>query len=169
MKNIKFLSAILSLVFVVSISVSAQTLTSLEGERINIENQTGKVVVLAIGATWLPLSTQQIAAVNRLAKKYAGRDVAIYFVATDSAMPRSKNFASDEVIGKYAAGNKLTVPILRDSDGLLTIKKFGVDQLPSFIILDKTGKPATEPFGGITTDPKSDIATPLSQAIDRLL
>ena len=169
MKHIKILVAALSLVFVFSLAAAAQsvTLTSLDGEKVNVQGQTGKIVVLAVGATWLPLSKDQVIITNKLAKKYAGKDVVIYFVATDSSNAKSKNFASNEEIAAFATKNKLSVTVLRDSDGLLTLKKFGVDQIPSFVILGKDGKPISEPFGGI--DPESDISIPISKAIDKVL
>lgn len=169
MKNIKSILAVFGLLIAFSFAAQAQavSLTSLDGEKVNITGQTGKVVVLAVGATWLPLSKDQAVIINKLAKKYAGRDVVIYFVATDSANAKSKNFASNEEISAFETKNKLGVTTLRDSDGLLTLKKFAVDQLPSFVILDKTGKSIGEPFGGI--DPESDISIPISKAIDKLL
>lgn len=168
MKNIKSIFTILSFVFVFSFAASSQTLTSLDGEKVNVQGQKGKVVLLSIGASWLPLSNQQAIFTNKLAKKYAGRDdVVVYFVATDSVSAKSKNYASDDSLRKFAATNKMNVAIMRDSDGSLTLKKFGIDQLPSFVILDKNGKPATEVFSGI--DPKSDISIPISREIDKLL
>lgn len=169
MKNIKSILAILGLLIVFSFAVSAQnvTLTSLDGEKINVQGQNGKIVVLAVGATWLPLSKDQAIVTNKLAKKYAGKDVMIYFVATDSSNAKSKNFASDEEIRAFATKNKLDVKVLRDSEGLLTLKKFDIDQLPSFVILGKDGKSVGEPFGGI--DPESDISVPISKAIDKVL
>jgi thiol-disulfide isomerase/thioredoxin len=171
MRNIKSILTILSFVFVFSIAVSAQavTLTSLDGERVNVQGQKGKVVVLAIGASWLPLSNQQAITINKLAKKYAGRDIVFYFVTTDSTSVKSKNYADDVAIRKFAAVNKLNVPILRDSDGAITLKKFGIDQLPSFVILGKDGKPATESYVGIDVDPKIDIISSISREIDEIL
>lgn len=167
MENIKSLLTVLSFIFVFSFAISAQNLTALDGGRVDVENQKGKVVVLAIGASWLPLSKDQVVFTNKIAKKFAGRDVVIYFVATDSSSAKSKNYASDDEISSFATRNKLTVPVLRDSDGAQTLKKYGIDQIPSFVILGKDGKPATEAFGGI--DPKSDISVPISQAIEKLL
>lgn len=169
MKNIKSILAVIGLLIVFSFAVSAQkvVLTSTDGGEVNVTGQTDKVVVLAVGASWLPLSKDQVLITNKLAKKYAGRDVAIFFVMTDSNNTKSKNYASDESIQAFAAKNKLAVKVLRDSDGLLTLKKFGIDQLPSFVILDKTGKQSGEVFGGI--DPESDLSIPISKAIDKLL
>lgn len=169
MKNIKSMLAILSFVFVFSFAASAQNITfsSIDGQKIDLEAQKGKVVVLAIGAQWLPLSAQQAVYINKLAKKYNGRDVVFYFVSTDSTSAKSKNYASDDDIRKFAESNKLTVTILRDSEGATSLKRYKIDQVPSFVILDKEGKVVGEPFSGL--DPKSDISIPISQAIDKIL
>ena len=146
---------------------TAQTpLQSLNGERIDVQGQKGKVVILAMGASWLPLSGKQAEYTNMLAKRYTGKDVAVYFVATDSTNPKSKNFASNADLEKFVAGSKLTVPVVRDTDGAVTLKKFNVDQLPSFVILNKQGSVAGS-FGGI--DPKFDVTVPISKAVDKLL
>ena len=147
---------------------SAQTsLPSLNGGTIDVQAQKGKVVVLAIGASWLPLSSKQAEFTTALAKKYAGKNVVVYFVATDSTNPRSKNHATDDQIRQWATGNRLTVPILRDSDGTAVMQKFAVDQLPAFIVLDKNGNQSGDAFGGI--DPKYDITVPISKKVDSLL
>ena len=168
MKTIKGFIAIFSIMLAAAFAASAQVnLATLDGTRVNVEGQNGKVVVLAIGASWLPLSDKQAEFTNALAKKYAGKNVVIYFVATDSVNQKSKNFATNDAISKFAFGNKLAVPVLRDSDGAATLKRFNVEQVPSFVILDKNGKLAGDPFGGI--DPKYDVTIPISKAIDKLL
>jgi DNA-directed RNA polymerase alpha subunit len=140
---------------------------SIDGTRVDLQGQRGKIVILAIGASWLPLSNKQAEYTNILAKRYTGKDVAVYFVATDSTTAKSKNFATDADIEKFVVASKLAVPVLRDSDGAVTLKKFNVDQLPSFIILDKQGNVSGSAFGGI--DPKFDITLPISKAVDKLL
>lgn len=167
MKSIKYIFSALTVLAAFSITVSAQSLTSLDGKQIDISGQDGKVVILAVGASWLPLSDKQAAYTNALAKKYAGKNVAVYFIATDSTSAKSKNFASNADLQAFAAKNKLTVPVLRDSDGAATLKRFSIDQLPSFVILDKQGNMSGDPFGGL--DPKYDISVPISKAVDRLL
>ncbi len=153
--------------FALAASAQSVNFTSLNGEKIELESQRGKIVVMAIGASWLPLSRDQAVAINKLKKKYAGRDVVFYFIATDSSAAKSKNYASDEAIRKFGEENKLSVTILRDSDGGQSTKEFKIDQLPAFIILDKQGKLAAGPFSGI--DPKGDISVTLSQKIDKIL
>ena len=168
MKITRPLAGILFLMTAFSLSAWAQTtLVGLDGSRVDIQGQRGKVVILAVGASWLPLSGKQAEYTNLLAKKYAGRDVVIYFVSTDSTVAKSKNFASNEDIRKFATANKLTTTILRDSDGAMTLKKFNIDQIPSFVILDKNGSLVGQPFGGI--DPNFDITVPISRAVDKIL
>lgn len=167
MKSLKNIFAAFTVLVAFSFAVSAQSLTSIDGKQVDIAGQDGKVVILAVGASWLPLSDKQAAYTNALAKKYAGKNVAVYFIATDSTAAKSKNFASNDQLQAFATKNKLTVPVLRDSDGAATLKRFGIDQLPSFVILDKQGNMAGDPFGGL--DPKYDISIPISKAVDRLL
>lgn len=176
MNNFKSLLAVLTLAVVVSISgLTAQaqnvSLPSLDGQTVSLAGQKGKVVILALGASWLPLSKNQATIANKLAGKYKGRDVVIYFVATDSTSAKSKNYATDAQLQDFATKNKLTVPVLRDSDGAATVKKYKVDQLPSFVILDKQGNQVAEPFGGITPDSAEEtlFVNQLSQKIDGIL
>lgn len=148
--------------------ISAQTsLSTLGGSKIDVQAQDGKIVILAVGARWLPLSNKQAAFAEALEKKYAARDVVVYFVATDSISQKSKNYAANDDLKEFAATNELSVTVLRDPDGAATLKKFGIDQLPSFVILDKNGNRAGEPFAGI--DPKFDITAPISKVVDKLL
>lgn len=169
MKHIKNILAVFGLLVAFSFAARAQniTFTSIDGAKIDLESQKGKVVVLAIGASWLPLSKDQAVAINKLAKKYAGRDVMFYFIATDSANAKSRNYASDEDIRKFGQTNKLTITILRDSEGATSIKQYKIDQMPAFVILDKEGKISGAPFGGI--DPETDISVSLSKRIDAIL
>jgi peroxiredoxin len=152
-------------------ALAAQTasLQTLDGEVISLPTLKGKIVVLAIGASWLPLSKQQMITTSKLVKKYGKQDVVIYWVSTDSANVKSKNYASNEQIQAMATKNKLTATVLRDSDGMLTLKKFNVDQLPSFVILDKTGKPIGEPYGGLDPENEPEIFAQVSGAIDKIL
>jgi len=141
------------------------SLRSLDGQNIDVTTQKGKVVVLVVGASWLPLSAKEATVTNTLVKKYASKPVVFYFVATDAAA--GKNAVGDAELRQFATKNKLTVPVLRDPDGAVVMGKLKVEQVPSFVILDKTGSVSGEPFGGL--DPKSDASIPLSKLIDKLL
>ncbi|HZG54378.1 MAG TPA: TlpA disulfide reductase family protein, partial [Pyrinomonadaceae bacterium] len=66
------------------------SLRSVDGGSITSEQLRGDVVVLAFGASWLPLSRTQVEGVQRLADEYRDRDLRVYWVSTDSESQKSK-------------------------------------------------------------------------------
>jgi peroxiredoxin len=139
------------------------SLRAIDGETVTSTSLRGEVVVLAFGASWLPLTRNQMEAVKKLADQYAGRGVAVYWISTESESPKSKNYASDEQLRALAQKYKATV--LRDPDGAVS-KKLGVDQLPSVVIIDKQGNIADR-IGGM--DPSADLAKQLSDRLVKVL
>ena len=139
------------------------SLHSIDGENVTSQSMRGEVVVLAFGASWLPLSRNQMESVKKLADQYAGRGVAVYWVSVDSDNAKSKNFVSDDQLRELE--HKYKVSILRDPDGTLS-RKMGVDQVPSIIILDKQGNVAGS-IGGM--DPNANLTTQLSARLDKIL
>src|SRR6266496_5489688 len=117
------------------------SLRSIDGQTITSDSLRGEVVVLAFGASWLPLSKAQLQGVRKLADEYSDRGVVVYWVSTESEDQKSKNFASDQQLRGFAQKYGLKVTVLRDPDGAVS-KKFGVDQLPSIVIIDKRGNPS---------------------------
>jgi peroxiredoxin len=170
--NRKPLLAMFSLVMLGSSLAFAQSrapvdfsLRSIDGQTITSDSLRGEVVVLAFGASWLPLSKTQLQGIRKLADEYSDRGVVVYWVSTESEDTKSKNFASDEQLRAFAQKYGLKVTVLRDPDGA-TSKKFGIDQLPSFVILDKQGNPS-EPIGGL--DPNGNLASQLATKLDKVL
>jgi peroxiredoxin len=152
-------------------AIAAQTrvdfsLRSVDGQTVTSDSLRGEVVVLAFGASWLPLSKTQLQGVRKLADEYSNRGVVVYWVSTESADSKSKNYASDEQLKAFAQKYGLKVTVLRDPDGAVS-KKFGVDQLPSIVILDKQGIVSGTPIGGL--DPGGNLATQLAPRLDKLL
>jgi peroxiredoxin len=142
------------------------SLRSVDGQTVTANSLRGEVVVLAFGASWLPLSRTQLQGVRKLADEYADRHVVVYWVSTESDDPKSKNFASDEQLRAFAQKYGLKVTVLRDPDGVVS-KKFGIDQLPSMVILDKEGNISGAPIGGL--DPQGNLAGQLASRLDKLL
>lgn len=141
------------------------SLRTIDGQTITSDSLRGEVVVLAFGASWLPLSKAQLQGVRKLADEYSDRGVVVYWVSTESEDPKSKNFASDDQLRAFAQKYGLKVTVLRDPDGA-TSKKFGIDQLPSIVIIDKQGN-ASEPIGGL--DPNGNLANQLASRLDKVL
>ncbi len=142
------------------------SLQSLDGSTVSPATVRGQVVVLAFGASWLPLSRKQMQGIRKLADQYSQHGVVVYWVSTDSAQPKSKNFATDEQIRAFTRRNDLNVTVLRDPDGQVS-KQFGVDQLPAIVILDKAGNISGAPIGGL--DPNGNLADQLAPRLDKLL
>src|SRR5688572_5673720 len=142
------------------------SLRSVDGQTITSSSLRGEVVVLAFGASWLPLSKTQLQGVRKLADEYSDRGVVVYWVSTESEDPKSKNYASDAQLRAFAQKYGLKVTVLRDPDGAVS-KKFGVDQLPSIIILDKNGNAVGGPIGGL--DPTGNLAGQLAKHLDKVL
>ncbi|MCZ2391355.1 MAG: TlpA family protein disulfide reductase [Acidobacteria bacterium] len=166
MKRLNLYIGILGLTAALAATAFGQaSLRSLDGRSVDVTAQRGKVVVLVVGASWLPLSEKQASITNTLVKKYASKPVVFYFVATDPET--SRNAVGDAELRQFAVKNKISIPMLRDPDGSVVMSKLRVEQVPSFVILDKTGAVAGEPFGGL--DPKGDTSLPISKAIDKLL
>ena len=142
------------------------SLRSIDGQTVTADSLRGEIVVLAFGASWLPLSKTQLQGVRKLADEYSSRGVVVYWVSTESDDSKSKNFASDEQLRAFANKYGLKVTVLRDPDGAVS-KKFGVDQLPSIVILDKQGNMVDGPIGGL--DPNGNLAAQLASRLDKLL
>ena len=142
-------------------------LRTVEGGSITAEMLRGDVVVLAFGASWLPLSRTQVADVQRLADEYKDRDVRVYWVSADSDKAQSKNYATDEQLRSFTRKNGLKVGVLRDPDGAF-FKTLGVErnQLPAVVILDREGN-VSETVGGF--DPGGNLVKQLSAQLNRLL
>src|ERR1700730_7455487 len=165
--------AIIACVFAISMTVSipglAQnpapevSLRAIDGETATSNSLRGEVVVLAFGASWLPLTRNQMEALKKIADQYAGRGVAVYWVSTESESPKSKNYASDEQLRELA--RKYKAAVLRDPDGAVS-KKLGVDQLPSVVIIDKQGNVAAT-IGGM--DPNANLASQLADRLNKIL
>lgn len=141
-------------------------LRSVDGEDITAQGLRGEVVVLAFGASWLPLSRAQLQGVKKLADEYGGRGVVVYWISTDSENPKSKNYATDDHLRTFSKRYGLKVTVLRDPDGQLS-KSFGIDQLPSIVILDKSGHQVGGPIQGL--DPDGNLARQLAARLDKIL
>jgi peroxiredoxin len=139
---------------------------SIDGPTITSSSLRGEVVVLAFGASWLPLSKTQLQGIRKLADEYADRGVVVYWVSTESEDSKSKNFASDDQLRGFSQKYGLKVTILRDPDGA-TSKKLGIDQLPSIVILDKQGRMVGDKIGGL--DPNGNLAGQLAKRLDEVL
>jgi len=139
------------------------SLRGVGGPAVTAESLRGNVAVLAFGASWLPLTRNQMEGLKKLADQYAGRGVAVYWVSTESDSAKSRNFVSDDELRDL--GRKYKITVLRDPDGAIS-KRLGVDQLPATVIMNKQGQIAAT-VGGL--DPQADLARQLAERLDKIL
>jgi len=143
-------------------------LKTTDGGEISSEMLKGDVVVLAFGASWLPLSKAQIQSVQELADQFGERNVRVYWVSTDSLSPKSKNYATDDQLREFARKNGLKIAVLRDPDGALA-KRMGATQLPSLVLINRAGEVSVPVIGGLDPDPKHKLVETLSPRLNKLL
>jgi peroxiredoxin len=167
----RFLSGLLGITFAALVVAQGRgaaqfSFRSIDGQTVTSDSLRGEVVVLAFGASWLPLSKTQLQGVRKLADQYSDRGVVVYWVSTESEDSKSKNYASDDQLRSFSQRYGLKVTVLRDPDGGVS-KKMGVDQLPSIVILDKQGNIVGNPIGGL--DPGGNLAGQLADRLDKIL
>ena len=138
---------------------------AVDGPSVTAESVRGEVVVFAFGASWLPLTRNQMEGLKKLADQYSGRGVAVYWVSTDSDAAKSKNFVDDNQLREL--GQKYKITVLRDPEGAVS-KRLGIDQVPATIILNKQGQIAAN-VSGIDTSPTADPAKQLGEKLDAIL
>jgi thiol-disulfide isomerase/thioredoxin len=125
----------------------AQTpMRNLDGGSFDPAANRGKIVVLAFGSTQLPTAKLAMPGLQKLADRYADRPVAFYWVSVNNDHPGQKNFASDAEIRVFANQYGLHLPILRDPERS-AFREFGIDALPTNVIIDRTGKVAYKQVG----------------------
>lgn len=163
------LLAVAQLSFAAPASASVDfSLRAIDGNSVSSASLRGDVVVLAFGASWLPLSREQVQGVQKLADEYEGRKVRVFWVSTDSESPKSRNYATDDQLRAFARKHALKVPVLRDPGGAV-FKQMRVDgnQLPAIVIIDRQGNIAGEPLGGL--DPEGNLVQQLAGRLNALL
>ena len=138
------------------------SLRSTEGQTVTSDSLRGEVVVLAFGASWLPITRKQVQGIRKLADTYSAHGVIVYWVSTDSEKPNSRNYASDDQLRAFARKYDMNLTVLRDPDGKVS-KQFGVDQVPAVVILDKQGEVHGEPINGI--DPNGNLDDHLAPVV----
>lgn len=162
-----FLTLLLLGIGVATTSAQNAVYTTLDGEKRELSSDKGKVVVLAVGASWLPLSETQAEALGKVMNSLKGKNVVFYFIATDTVDADEETDATNDQLAAFAKKNRISATVLRDPRGAATTRAFKVDQLPAFVVIDKTGTMSGRPITGI--QPNRDISPQLTQRIESIL
>jgi peroxiredoxin len=116
------------------------TLYDLEGKEVKLSSTAGKLVVLDFWATWCGPCIQAMPDMQKLYKKFGSKNVVVLGINTDQGGPKDR-------VAQIVRKNGVTFPTLLDGAGTVA-GQYGVDKLPTVILLDKAGKVARFHLGG---------------------
>jgi peroxiredoxin len=134
----------------------AVTLKNLDGSAFTTAENKGKVIVLSFGATWVPMTTKELPALQKLANAHP--KAAFYWVSTNTTKAGAQNYSADADLQAFAAKNGLKMPVLRDAEKA-AYKAYGLTSLPCIVVIDKDGtvKLKQEGFDPDQAEPFGDV------------
>lgn len=102
-----------------------------KGSRLALEDLKGSPVLLDFWATWCGPCSMQTPILDRISRRYKDRGLVVVGV----------NVQDDDHAAalRYAGDKKLSYPVVVDETGL-TQKSYGVNRLPTLILIDREGK-----------------------------
>ena len=107
------------------------TLKDLSGNDVTLSEKKGKIVVLNFWATWCPPCREEMPSMEKLHKKYYGKDFEIIAVAMD---PKGK-----KIVKPYIDENGYTFTILLDDKGAIS-DMYRAYAVPMTFILARDGR-----------------------------
>ncbi|MHB1462791.1 MAG: TlpA family protein disulfide reductase [Armatimonadota bacterium] len=132
-------------------------LTMLDGSSTTLSEYQGKVVVLDFWASWCNPCRMSVPDMNKLAKEYAGKDVVVLAVATDTARANV-----DKGIKEFG----IEYPVVWDHDSGLQAA-FQVSSYPTVVIIDKKGLISRKLQGYDPSQTPSDLREQIDAVLAR--
>jgi thiol-disulfide isomerase/thioredoxin len=109
-------------------------LLDLSGNKVNIADLKGKVVVVDFWATWCGPCKASFPGMQKMVNKYKeNADVKFVFVDTWERVDQKEKNAAD-----FIADNKYSFHVLLDNDSKV-VEQFKVDGIPTKFVIDKNG------------------------------
>lgn len=114
-------------------------------ERLKLESLRGHPVILDFWATWCGPCQMEAPVVNAIGQRYKDRGLAVVGVNTSD---------EDGLAAQFIRSKHLAFPVVYD-EGNAIAKKYGVTNLPTLIVISKTGK-VVAIRTGVTSDSALD-------------
>jgi cytochrome c biogenesis protein CcmG, thiol:disulfide interchange protein DsbE len=108
-------------------SLAAQ---DLEGRPVQLSGSAGRVLVVDFWATWCDPCREELPALDQLAAELGDRGLSVYAVSFDEDRAQIPPFL-EEV--------KVRFPVVWDQGGEANASRFGIERLPTTILVDKKG------------------------------
>jgi thiol-disulfide isomerase/thioredoxin len=122
------------------------SLTTVDGQRISMDDLQGKVVLLDFWATWCGPCREALPHIQNVAKKFRGQQLVILSVSLDTDEQKWKDFI---------VKNEMTWPQYRDAGFTGPIAKmFGVTAIPHTFTIDSDGVLQEEHIGDASIEGK---------------
>ncbi len=106
------------------------------GSRLALADMKGSPVLLDFWATWCGPCSLQSPIVDRIARRYEEKGLHVVGI----------NVIDDDHAAAAAHGKSFAYPIVIDETGL-TQKAYGVDRLPTLVLIDKEGRVVKQTHG----------------------
>jgi peroxiredoxin len=120
----------------------------IDGGGADLEAYRGQVVLLNIWATWCPPCVHELPSMQRLYETYADRGLVVLAVAVDAEPGEpGPDGRIEGVVSRFAQRLGLTFPIAVDPTGD-TERRLGVTQLPTTVLIDRSGRIRVREVGG---------------------
>lgn len=104
-------------------------LKSTDGRSISLASLKGKVVLLEFWASWCGPCKRATPVVDQISRDFAGRGVVVLGMNSDESL---------ETVQKYNERLNVGYPTLLDADPVM--KRYGINAVPTFVIIGKGGK-----------------------------
>lgn len=124
---------------------SPDNAVALPAERLKLESLRGHPVILDFWATWCGPCQMEAPVVNAIGQRYKDRGLAVVGVNTSD---------EDGLAAQFIKAKHLAFPVVYD-EGNTIAKKYGVTNLPTLIVISKTGK-VVAIRTGVTSDSALD-------------
>lgn len=105
-------------------------LESFTGQKVNLQNMRGKLVLLDFWEVWCGPCVQSMPKIQAMHEKYAGKGLVVLGVTLDK-----DNYASNKL---FVQKKQLTFPHLLGDEQ--TISGYKVNAIPEYILIDEAGK-----------------------------
>ena len=111
--------------------------TASDGSRFNLDNMSGRVVLIDFWATWCGPCNAELPHMKKIAKEFANDPLVIISISWDSDAEKWKQFITK---------NEMTWLQYRDADHKLS-ERFGVNAIPHYFTVDSDGVLTAEMLG----------------------
>ncbi len=148
------------------LQAEGDSLLTLGGGKVSLRDLRGRFVLLSFGGVRVPLIARELAALQRIADRYAAREVEVCWVSIDSDRPGARNYASNDDLRAFMQRSNLQLRVLRDP-AMATYHAFQIEAVPTTLLLDRDGR-IVRRFVGIGTEP-GELYGEIVESLEKLV